>query len=52
MTEVADELYRLAEEFGDGEALTPDPIEATYANPVDRVEFDHERQAALLVTDR
>lgn len=49
---IADELYRIAEEYGDLEGVMPDPIERGWVNLVDRVEYDPERQAVQLVSDR
>jgi hypothetical protein len=52
ITEIADELFRIADERGEVEGAIPDPIEATWITPVDRVEFDAERQLVLFVSDR
>jgi hypothetical protein len=51
-TEAIEELERLVNEFGDAELQMPDPIQASWRNPVDRVEFDSERQEILFVSDR
>lgn len=51
-TEAIEELERLVNEFGDAELQIPDPIEAAWKNPVDRIEFDSERQSILFVSDR
>lgn len=51
-TEAIEELERIVNEFGDAVLETPDPVEATWRNPVDRIEFDSERQSILLVSDR
>ena len=51
-TEAIEELERIVNEFGDAELVMPDPVEATYLNPVDRIEFNSERQAIMFVTDR
>ena len=51
-TEAIEDLERLVNEFGDAVLMMPDPIEATYRNPVDRIEFDSEQQAILVVSDR
>jgi hypothetical protein len=50
-TEAIEELQRIVIEFGDAGLEIPDPIEATYRNPVHRIEFDSERQSILLVND-
>ena len=51
-TEAIEELERIVDEFGDAGLVMPDPIEAAFRNPVDRIEFDSAQQAILLVTDR
>ena len=51
-TEAIEELERLVHEFGDAVLVMPDPIEATFQNPVDRIEFDTAQQAILFVSDR
>ncbi len=51
-TEAIEELERIVNEFGDAVLVMPDPIEATYRNPVDRIEFDSAQQAILFVSDR
>lgn len=51
-TEAIEELERIVNEFGDVELKTPDPVEATWRNPVDRIEFDSESQSILFVSDR
>jgi hypothetical protein len=51
-TEAVEEIERLIYEFGDAVLVMPDPIEATFRNPVDRIEFDSEQQAILIVSDR
>jgi hypothetical protein len=51
-TEAIEELERLVNEFGDAVLVMPDPIEATFQNPVDRIEFDSGQQAILFVSDR
>lgn len=50
-TEAIEELERLVTEFGDAVLVMPDQLEPAYRNPVDRIEFDSERQAILLVHD-
>lgn len=50
-TELIEELERQVHEFGDGEVKTPDQLEATWKNPVDRVERDPESNSYLLVND-
>lgn len=53
IADLAEELLKLAEDRGGHlDAMIPDPIEPAWLNAVDRVEYDAERQAALLVTDR
>lgn len=51
-TEGIEELERIVAEFGDADLQVPDPIEDAWRNPVDRIEFDSERQAILFVSDR
>lgn len=51
-TQAIEDLERLVTEFGDAELEMPDPLEAAWRNPVDRVEFDSERQTILFVSDR
>lgn len=51
-TEAIEELERIVNEFGDASLVMPDPVEATYLNPVDRIEFNSERQAIMFVSDR
>lgn len=51
-TEAIEDLERLVNEFGDADLVIPDPIEAAYLNPVDRIEFNSERQAIMFVSDR
>jgi hypothetical protein len=51
-TEAIEELERVVNEFGDAELVIPDPIESSWQNPVDRIEFDSDRQAILFVSDR
>jgi hypothetical protein len=51
-TEAIEELERIVHEFGDAVLEIPDPIEGAWRNPVDRIEFDSERQSILLVSDR
>jgi hypothetical protein len=51
-TEGIEALERIVTEFGDAEMEMPDPIEAKWRNPVDRVEFDSERQSVMFVSDR
>ena len=50
-TEISEELERLINEFGDGEARIPDPIDAWFYS-VDRVEFDHSTQTYHFISDR
>jgi hypothetical protein len=50
-TEAIEELERLVNEFGDADLQIPDPIQASWCNPVDRIEFIAERQAILFVHD-
>lgn len=47
-----EELERIVREFGNAKLKIPDPIEATWLNDVDRIEFDSERQSILFVSDR
>lgn len=51
-TEAIEQLEHIVACFGDAEVETPDALEAMWRNPVDRIEFDAERQAVLLVCDR
>jgi hypothetical protein len=51
-TEGIEELQRIITEFGDAEMEMPDPLEGQWRNPVDRIEFDSERQSILFVSDR
>ena len=39
-TEAIERLERIVAEFGDADMVMPDPIEAMWRNPVDRIEFD------------
>ena len=51
-TEGIEQLERLVAEFGDADMEIPDALEARWRNPVDRIEFDSERQSVLFVSDR
>lgn len=51
-TEAVEELQRIIAEFGDARLEIPDPLEGRWRNPVDRIEFDSERQSILFVSDR
>jgi hypothetical protein len=51
-TEGIEALERIVTEFGDADMEMPDALEGRWRNPVDRVEFDSERQSVLFVSDR
>lgn len=51
-TAAIEELERIVTEFGNVPLEMPDPLEAQWRNPVDRIEFDSERGTILLVSDR
>ena len=51
-TEGIERLEQIVAEFGDADMETPDPLEARWRNPVDRIEFDSESQSILFVSDR
>ena len=51
-TEGIERLEQIVAEFGDADMEMPDPLEGRWRNPVDRVEFDSERQSILFVSDR
>lgn len=51
-TEVIEDLERLVAEYGDGDADIPDPLEAKWHYPLDRIEFDREEQKYHFVSDR
>lgn len=51
-TQAIEDLERIVAEFGDAELEMPDPLEAQWRNPVDRLEYDSERDKILLVSDR
>lgn len=51
-TQIIEEIERIVHEFGDAAVEMPDPIEATWRNSVDRVEYDSERERILFVSDR
>jgi hypothetical protein len=50
-TEGIEAMERIVNEFGDADLEMPDQIEGQWRNPVDRIEFDAERQSILLVSD-
>ena len=52
ITEVIEELQHVVREHGDQEFLMADTFEETWRTPVDRVEYEPERDAVTAVSDR
>lgn len=51
-TEALDEIERIVREFGDCDLEMPDGTQVGWYNPVDRIEFDSDRQAIQVISDR
>jgi hypothetical protein len=49
--QIIEELERLQTEFGGGKCQFPDPLQGTWRNDIDRIEFDPGTQTYLFVSD-